>query len=73
MKKICDEIFGCDNFIASLIWQQRKGGGNDSHYIAVDHEYILIYSKNICNLSNRWYVSQTEEYLKRYKEVEPDG
>ena len=66
-------ILGADNFIANLIWQQRKGGGNDSRYIAVDHEYILIYSKNINNLSDRWYISQTEEYLKRYKEIENDG
>lgn len=72
-RKISDEILGADNFIASLIWQQRKGGGNDSRYIAVDHEYILIYSKNTNNLSDRWYISQTEEYLKRYKEVENDG
>ena len=73
IRKICDEILGADNFIANLIWQQRKGGGNDSRYIAVDHEYILIYSKNINNSSDRWYISQTEEYLKRYKEVENDG
>ena len=73
IRKICDEILGADNFIANLIWQQRKGGGNDSRYIAVDHEYILIYSKNINNLSDRWYISQTEEYLKRYKEIENDG
>ena len=72
-RKISDEILGADNFIASLIWQQRKGDGNDSRYIAVDHEYILIYSKNTNNLSDRWYISQTEEYLKRYKEVENDG
>ena len=72
-RKISDEILGADNFIASLIWQHRKGGGNDSRYIAVDHEYILIYSKNTNNLSDRWYISQTEEYLKRYKEVENDG
>lgn len=72
-RKISDEILGADNFIASLIWQQRKGGENDSRYIAVDHEYILIYSKNTNNLSDRWYISQTEEYLKRYKEVENDG
>ena len=72
-RKISDEILGADNFIASLIWQQRKGGGNDSRYIAVDHEYILIYSKNTNNLSDRWYISQTEEYLKRYKEAENDG
>lgn len=73
IRKICDEILGADNFIANLIWQQRKGGGNDSRYVAVDHEYILIYSKNINNSSDRWYISQTEEYLKRYKEVENDG
>ena len=73
IRKICDEILGADNFIANLIWQQRKGGGNDSRYIAVDHEYILIYSKNINNSSDRWYISQTEEYLKRYKEIENDG
>ena len=73
IRKICDEILGADNFIANLIWQQHKGGGNDSRYIAVDHEYILIYSKNINNSSDRWYISQTEEYLKRYKEIENDG
>ena len=73
IRKICDEILGADNFIANLIWQQRKGGGNDSRYIAVDHEYILFYSKNINNSSDRWYISQTEEYLKRYKEIENDG
>ena len=27
---ICSEVFGADNHIATLIWQQRKGGGNDS-------------------------------------------
>ena len=29
-KVICDEVFGRKNFIGDLIWQKRKGGGNES-------------------------------------------
>ena len=58
LKKCCDEIWGEDNFIASMIWQQRKGGGNDSKYIAVDHEYVLIYAKNIEELPVRWRIAR---------------
>lgn len=73
LKKICDEVFGQVNFISQAIWQQRKGGGNDSKYIAVDHEYILIYTKNISLLDTKWRIPQSEEYLKRYKEIDDDG
>ena len=73
LRKICSEIFGASNSVATLIWQQRKGGGNDSHYIAVDHEYILVFAKCIASLNERWRIIQSEEYLTRYKEVEVDG
>ena len=73
MRKICSEIFGATNNVAALIWQQRKGGGNDSHYIAVDHEYILIFAKSLSSLNERWRITQSEEYLTRYKETEVDG
>ena len=46
MKNICDEIFGTSNFISQLIWQKKQGGGNDSKFIAVEHEYILVYAFN---------------------------
>lgn len=53
LKKICDEIFGEENFIANLIWKSRRGGGNDASFVAIDHEYVLLYAKSIknCNLS----------------------
>ena len=72
LKKMCDEVFGESNFVAQLIWQQRKGGGNDSRLIAVDHEYVVVYSKS--NLSNtKWRIKHADEYLKRYKEVDDIG
>ncbi len=73
LRKICTEIFGAANNVATLIWQQRKGGGNDSRYIAVDHEYVLVYSKNIASLGERWRIAHSNEYITRYKEIDTDG
>ncbi len=73
LRNICDDIFGGSNFITQLIWQQRKGGGNDSRFVASDHEYVLVYTKNIISQSEKWRVSQSEEYQKRYNLVEPNG
>ena len=73
-KIICDEIFGRSNYVGDLIWQKRKGGGNDSRYFAIDHDYILVYAKNKSKeIHQRWYVSQSEEYQKRYKEIDENG
>lgn len=73
-KIICDEIFGRSNYVGDLIWQKRKGGGNDSRYFAIDHDYILVYAKNKSkDIHQRWYVSQSEEYQKRYKEIDENG
>ena len=67
-KILCDEIFGRQNFLGDLIWQKRKGGGNDSRFFALDHDYILVFVKNSDKKihSVQWKVSQSEEYLKRY-------
>ena len=73
LKKIAIEAFGSENYIATLVWQQRKGGGNDSRFVAVDHEYVLAFAKDLTKISNKWRIAQSTEYLKRYKEQELDG
>ncbi len=45
LRKICDEIFGEDNFIAQII-SVSNPGGRDYKQIAVMHEYILVYAKS---------------------------
>jgi adenine-specific DNA-methyltransferase len=72
LKKICNEIYGEANFLAQLIWQNKKGGGNDSTHIAIEHEYIISYAKNKSNL-HEFYESYSEEYAKRYKESDNIG
>lgn len=75
MKVLCDEIFGRVNYLGDLIWKKRKGGGNDSHFFAIDHDYVLAYVKSSDKKihTNKWKVSQSEEYLKRYKEIDEQG
>jgi len=43
LKILCDDVFGAENFIAQMIWQQgKKSSGN---LIGVNHEYVLVYAK----------------------------
>lgn len=72
LKIVCDDIFGAKNFVAQLVWQNKKGGGNDSKYVAIEHEYILAYARNINELVN-FYETYSEEYIKRYKEKDDIG
>ncbi len=44
LRKVCDEVFGEQNFIASVVWQ--GGRKNDSRYVSVGHDYLLIYVRN---------------------------
>ena len=53
LEKICNEIFGENNFIAKLVWTNNEGGGSsDSKFFKVKHEYILCYSKKIEKLTD---------------------
>jgi adenine-specific DNA-methyltransferase len=75
MKVLLDSVFGRNNFLGDLIWKKRKGGGNDARFFALDHDYILVYAKNASKEihKTKWRVSQSEEYLKRYKETDEKG
>lgn len=72
LRKVCDEIFGETNFIASYIKQSKIGGGSDSKFVVKEHEYCHVYSKNI-NMTQEMFVEHNTEYLKRYKEVDKNG
>ena len=45
LRKLCDEIFGEDNFIGNFIWKKRSGANDAKNFVSVDHEYVICYSK----------------------------
>lgn len=50
LKLLCNEIFGEKNKISDVIWQSRKSVSNDA-MISLNHNYTLVYAKDIDNLS----------------------
>ncbi|WP_207261886.1 site-specific DNA-methyltransferase [Desulfovibrio sp. Huiquan2017] len=48
LRRICDEIFGDERFIAQLIWKSRQNKDNRTkNGTSVDHEYIVTYGKTL--------------------------
>jgi len=46
LKVEADRIFGRENFASTIIWQQRKTRENRAVF-SCNHEYVLVYAKNI--------------------------
>lgn len=50
LRKVCDEIFFPQNFIAEFIWKSKLGKVGTTSTISATHEYILCYAKRIENV-----------------------
>jgi adenine-specific DNA-methyltransferase len=71
LRKICDEIFGEENFVDILIWKKMYGGKNDSKWFLHYHDYIIVYAKN----KDMWFpnlLSRTDKQNDRYKNPDND-
>jgi len=48
LRKVCDEVFGADRFIATFVWKSRLNKDNRSmNGASKDHEHIICYGKLI--------------------------
>lgn len=46
LRKLGDEIFGEENFIANIVWQKKYTRSNDAKWFSDNHDHILAYGKN---------------------------
>lgn len=45
LKILCDEMFGRDCFVTSIVWRSTDNSNNDAKQFSADHNYVLVYSK----------------------------
>ncbi|MCB0751347.1 MAG: site-specific DNA-methyltransferase, partial [Ignavibacteriae bacterium] len=64
-RKLMNEVFGEENFIDTIIWKKRYGGGAKEKYLISLHEYVLVYAKNESLLENL-YIPLSKESIDRY-------
>ena len=70
LKKVCNEIFGEENFVEALIWKRRATPPND-RVIGKNHEYIIVYSKSSSQLDINLQ-PRSKELNSRYKNPDND-
>ncbi len=70
--KICDEIFGRENFVASFVWQKRTTRENRKVF-SFNHDFILCFAKHKQDFElNRNLLPLTDEVKQRYTNPDND-
>ena len=66
LRKLCDEVFGEDNFISELVWE-KKTGASDSKTISTITESVIVYVKSQIKLINIFERNMESFDLSRYR------
>ena len=53
LRKICDEVFGEENFVSNIVWQSTIGSNTGENTITTVTENILVYSKSNNRIINK--------------------
>ncbi|MGA3311070.1 MAG: site-specific DNA-methyltransferase [Xanthobacteraceae bacterium] len=72
LRRLLDEVFGEENFIAQLVWE--KGRKNDAKLFSIGHEYMLVYAKSLSRLKENGAVWRepkpgAQEIWQKYLEL----
>jgi adenine-specific DNA-methyltransferase len=62
LKRLCDEVFGSDNFLAEFIWKKRTGSNDSQNMVSLDHDYVLAFSKTSATFALTGEIKDSSNY-----------
>jgi adenine-specific DNA-methyltransferase len=71
LRSAMDEVFGPENFIATIIWHKMDSPKNTAIHFSEDHDYVLVFAKE----AETWRpkgLERTEAMIARYKNPDND-
>ena len=71
LRAVMNEVFGEENFVASVIWQKVYSPKNSARHFSEDHDYIVVYAKNADTWTPR-LLPRTQEMEARYTNTDND-
>lgn len=71
LRRVGDAVFGVANFVATMIWQKRRGRENRSTF-SKDHEYIVVYAKDAAAFKKARHAIPAPEMEAKYKNPDND-
>ncbi|OBG34921.1 site-specific DNA-methyltransferase [Mycolicibacter heraklionensis] len=71
LRELMDEVFGPENFVASVIWQKVYSPKSTARHFSEDHDYIVVYARN-AEIWTPGLLPRTEKQDKAYKNPDND-
>ena len=71
LRAVMNEVFGEENFIATIIWHKMDSPKNSAVHLSEDHEYAVLYARN-ASLWRPNLLPRTDEMVARYKNPDDD-
>ena len=71
LRMVMDEIFGGENFVATVVWKRKRGRDNSARWFSKSHEYLLVYAKELFNFNTN-FLELDEETKEAYKNQDND-
>ena len=71
LRAMMDDLFGEENFIATVIWQKVFSPKNTAAYFSSDHDYLIVYARH----KDSWkpgLLPRSETNLSRYQNPDSD-
>jgi len=71
LKRMCDEVFGDQNFVSTVVWEKRYSPQNAVKWFSEAHDFLLVYAKNKLN----WYpnlLERSDAMNARYRNLDND-
>ena len=72
LRKICDEVFGEENFLTEIVWKHTQQSKNDERFFSRHYNINLVYSRNIEILPN-FFFERTDSDNKNYSNPDNDS
>ena len=79
LRTIMNEVFGEENFVASIVWQKKFSPQNDATYMSDMHDYVIVYAKKAKTTKNEKvgfsidFLPRTEEQNSLYQNRDNDS
>lgn len=73
LRKLCDEVFGEENFVAQIIIQNNPRGRNLDRWVAKTHEYLVIYCKHYEEENTMKGIPKNDKMLQEYNYEDARG
>jgi len=67
LRILMNEVFGEENRVECFIWKKSYGGGAKEKYAVTQHEYVLLFAKDLSGIEELWLPPDAAAEARYYK------